>query len=162
MLTSLLIIVAVAAPMKVDTSKWETKSLSSLGKQPFSFKASLKLPPKSKSTSATYSVGGKPGGTMANVDLPNGVRVILMERSPNAMNDPAMTAQVLAMTGKVLEVRKGATSYMIFVEQDQGLVIQGATWAVMPGLDCATEKALTMPQAEEVTAICESLTASKR
>jgi hypothetical protein len=162
MLTTFLIIVAVAAPVKVDTSKWETKALSSLGKQPFSFKASLKLPRKSKSTSSSYTVGGKPGGAMAYVDLPSGVRVILMQRSENAMNDPTMTAQVLAMSGKVLEVRKGATSYMIFVEQAQGLVIQGATWAVMPGLDCATEKPLTVEQAEEVTAICESLAASAR
>jgi hypothetical protein len=162
MLTLISLAIFVASPnaITIDTLHWKKKTLSTLGKERFSFQGSILLPPKSKSkTVRTDPIGKRPGDVLAYIDLASGARVMLMERAPNAFRDPTMLAQLLAKTGEVLEVRKNETSYMIFVQQEQGLVIQGANWVMAPGFDCASEKPLTLAQAEEITVICNSLNA---
>jgi hypothetical protein len=143
-----------APSTRIDTSAWETKKLSELGKEPFGFAGVLQVPPGTKTTSARTSAG-----PLAYLDLPSGARMMLMERAPNASDDPSAVEQVLKLTGKVILKKREKTWFMLAIERDDGIAITGASWGVRPGLDCGTEQPITRPQVEEAIAICSSLKA---
>jgi hypothetical protein len=152
---------AAAAPTGLDTSGWEVRELASLGEEPFSFAATIRVPPGSKSKSFATTAGGEEAGVMAYLDLEDGTRVIVSERSPNAPDDPEMLKGILGSTGKVVVDRRGPTWYLVGVDQGAGgIAVQGDSWAVRPGISCATEKPLDGSKGiERVLSICTSLAA---
>ena len=151
---SLALILALVAT--ADTKGWETKKFSQLGKEKFSFEAKVKVPPKSKTSSIPTTSGGKKDGTVAYVEVPAGPRVVLMERGPKEDKDPARLEALLAKTGTVTVSRKDPTGYWLVIERKDGIVVQGANWAVEPGVDCGTEQVLAPEQVDVVDAICSS------
>ena len=159
---SILLAVLVLTASPDPTKGWVKKSLSSLGKQKFSFEASLKVPAGTKTSGGATTDGeGKRTGTMAYLDLPDGVRVILMERSANAVTTDAkmldMMESRVAMNGKMLVSTREPTFYLFMAQASDGIVFQAANWAVAPGIDCATMKPVTRAQADQVIAICKTL-----
>jgi hypothetical protein len=142
-----------AAP--VDTSSWSQRELASLGVEAFSFPATIKLPPGAETqTTALYGNDGARIGVVAYVDLPGGVRVNLAERAKNAVNDPDMLLQFMRSKGTLVVDRREPTWFMIAVETDQGIELQGQFWAVRPGISCSTQKPVTADQLAQVTAMC--------
>ena len=160
---SCLLLAALVLTATPDPTKgWVKKSLGSLGKEKFSFEASIKVPAGTKtSASATTDGAGKRTGTMAYLDLPDGVRVILMERNANAVTTDAkmlgMMESMIAMSGKIIVSTREPTFYLFMAEATDGIVFQAANWAVPPGIDCGAMKPVTRAQADQVIAICKTL-----
>jgi len=96
---------------------------------------------------------------MAYVDLSDGMRLIVSERSANAPDDPQLLKQILASTGTIVVDRSGPSWYLVGVDQGAGgIAVQGESWAVRPGISCATEQPLRQQeQIEMVIAFCTSL-----
>ena len=161
-MNSLFLAVLVLAAAPDLTQGWTKKSVSTLGKEKFSFEASLRLPKGTKTSGgATTDGAGKRTGTMAYLDLPDGVRVILMERTAASVTtDPKMLdmlESMIAMSGKIVVSTREPTSYVFMAATADGVVFQAANWAVSPGIDCATMAPVTRAQADQVIAICKTL-----
>lgn len=141
----------------VDTSQWKRMRLSKLGKARLPFDGSISVPPGAKTEiQELHTSDGKSAGQMAFIKLPDRVEVMLGIRSSISQKDPKMLKQLLAANGPFVIDREQATGYMFVQQSDDGYIIQGASWPVEPGLDCATEKALTIDQLSEALAICDS------
>ena len=110
-------------------------------------------------SSALFDGSGGQIGVVAYVDLPGGVRVMLAERAKNAVNDPELLKKFLASSGKIIVDRREPTWFMVAVERDDGIAMQGEFWAVSPGIGCATEKPVTRAQLEYVMALCATFAA---
>jgi hypothetical protein len=137
---------------------WEVRDLAAFGTVPFSFQGTLRVPRGAKTRTATvHDADGKQTGMMAYVDLPDGVKVMLIERSANSTDDPGMLKEMLASTGKVVLDRREASWYMLAIEREDGIAVQGATWGARPGLSCGTEQPITAAQIDEIVRICSSL-----
>jgi hypothetical protein len=146
----------LAAPSADRVKGWETKWLSELGDVKFRIDGMVKLPRNAKSTTQTDTapVGDQTPATLALVKLPNGVTLMLMERTPKIAKDPAKLEAWLSKTGEIVSSTRHAVGYFIVVKRKDGHVVMGANWAVEPGIDCATEKPVTRVQAEEIASIC--------
>jgi hypothetical protein len=141
----------------VDTSQWKRTRLSKLGKAKLPFDGSISIPPGAKTKlEELHTSDGKSAGQMAFVTLPDRLEVMLGIRSSISQKDPTMLKQLLAAQGPFLIDREQPTGYMLVQKRDDGYVIQGASWPVEPGLDCATQDALTLDQLAETLAICDS------
>lgn len=161
-MNALLLAALVISAAPDPTKGWTKKPLSALGKAKFSFEGTLLLPKGTKTSGgATTDSAGKRTGTMAYLDLPDGVQVILMERNANAVTtDPKMLdmlESMIAMSGKVIVSTREPTFYLFMAEAPDGIVFQAANWALPPGIDCAAMKPVTRAQADQVIAICKSL-----
>lgn len=154
-MTRLFLYAALASLLLGATKGWPTKKLSELGKLKFAFDGKVKIPPEAKTSTTAMTANDKRVGTMAYVELSDGVKVMLAERAKGATKETAPLEEMLGITGKVT-TRKDPKGYWIIVERDDGLAVQGANWAVEPGIDCATEKPVTKEQAAVVDEICRS------
>jgi hypothetical protein len=144
----------------VDRSHWQRTQLSKLGKAKLPFDGVILLPPGAKTkVDELHTSDGKSAGQMAFVTLPDHVEVMLGIRSSISQKDPTMLKQLFAAQGPFLIDREGPDGYMFVQKRDDGYVIQGASWPVEPGLDCATRDALTLDQLAETLAICDSFCA---
>jgi hypothetical protein len=148
---------SASADAIVVPAGWETRSLDKLGEEPFAGSGVISVPPKTKTQTFATTAGGKASDPMAYLDLPDGVRVMLMRRAPTAPDDGGMVKQLLASTGKLIIDRKTPTWFFFAIERADGIAVQGDFWAVRPGLNCGTEKTLTRAQVDEVLAVCGSL-----
>lgn len=147
---------AFTAPV-ADTSTWKRIKLSQLGKEKLPFDGTLLIPPGSKTSSEpTYYSDGKRAGQMATITLPDGVEVMLAVRTKVSQKDPTVLKQILERTGAIVMDWRDANGYMLVLLRDDGLIVQGAMWAVEPGLDCATKDPLTQEQLAEALAVCDS------
>lgn len=138
-------------------SDWKAVKLSELGQTPMPFDGVLMMPPSAKTRSSTFEVGGKTEGAMAYVELASGAKVMLVQRAPDASDDPSMLKQMLSSTGKLVMDRRGPTWFMLGVQRGDGIAIQGETWGARPGFSCGAQSTVTQAQLEEVLAICSSL-----
>lgn len=142
---------------KVDTTAWNTVRISKLGTDKFAFDGTLRVPPGTKtSTTGVYTSDKKLTGLMAYVTLPGGVKLMMSQRTRESEKDPTMLKSLIASQGPFVIDRRTPTGYMLVLRRDDGFVVQGAMWPVEPGLDCATEDALTLPQLAETLAVCDS------
>jgi len=132
-------------------------SLSKLGKETLPFDGDLLVPPGTKSSITWLHHGdGVPTGQMILLNVHDGVEVMLMVRNGTSEKDPAILKGLLAVQGPLVIDRRDPAGYMLVIEREDGYVVQGAMWPVEPGLDCATQNALTVDELAETLAICDS------
>lgn len=145
----------------IDTSKWETHDINTLGTAHFTFNGTVMFPKGTKTkASASMVSGGGSAGTFAFLDLPDHTEVTLNERSTASAKDGSFEKKLIGETtgGKLVFDRSDANGYFFaFQPRDGGILVQGASWAVSPGLGCATSKAITKDNIPIVDAICASL-----
>lgn len=144
----------------VDTSKWEPKELDALGTAKFSFNGTIMFPKGTKTrASGATTGGGDSAGTFAFLQLPSGVEVMLSERSASSMKDGSFEKQLVGQTsrGKLIVDRSDANGFFFAYETSDGVLVQGASWAVQPGFGCGTRKPVARANVDEVAAICASL-----
>jgi hypothetical protein len=152
---------AGSADAGVDTSKWETRDINTLGTAHFAFDGTVMFPKGTKTrASATTVSGGGAAGTFAFLDLPDRTEVMLDERSAKSAKDGAFVKQLIGeMSGGKLIFDRSDANGFFFAHRtpDGGVLVQGASWAVSPGLGCATQKPITKDKIAVVDAICASL-----
>jgi len=137
---------------------YETRKLSTLGEVAFGIDGTIKLPPKAKAVTSRESapVGDQVPETLATVDLPEGVKLLLMERHSGIAKKTEKLEAFLTKQGPLVINSHHSTGYFLAVQRKDGVVMMGANWSVEPGLDCATDKPVTLVQAKLVEAICAS------
>ncbi len=145
----------------VDTSKWETRDINTLGTAHFAFNGTVMFPKgtKTKASGAVVSGGGS-AGTFAFLDLPDHTEVMLNERSATSVKDGSFEKRLIGQTtgGTLIFDRSDANGYFFaFQPPSGGVLVQGASWAVAPGLGCATRDPITKDKVPVVDAICASL-----
>ncbi len=166
MLSSFALLLSLAAapppdagvPRPVDTSQWTQKTLNALGKNRFPRDGTIKFPAKTKTRTAKFgAAGAPPQQTMAELHLPNGVELQLLESSPTELRDPAKLAEMLGQFMTVVEVRRNPHSWLVVTRDERGFGFQTLNWAVEPGYGCTAAKSLAAGQLDEAIAVCESL-----
>lgn len=152
--TLVTLLVLGADPLK----GYETRKLSSLGETPFSIEGTIKLPVKAKSVTSRESapVGDQVPETLATIDLPDGVKLLLMERHSGIAKKTKKLEDYLTKQGPLVINSHYSTGYFLAVERKDGVVMMGANWSVEPGLDCATDKPVPLATAKLVEQICAS------
>jgi hypothetical protein len=142
---------------------YEPRKLSSLGKVGFKIEGTILLPPKANSATSQESapVGEQTPETLATVELPEGVKLLLMERNSKIAKKTDQLEAYMKKQGELVINDHHPTGYFIAAQRKDGVVMMGANWAVDPGLDCATEKPVTLAQAKVVEAICASFRPAK-
>jgi len=157
---------AGAADAGVDTSKWETHDINTLGTAHFAFEGTVMFPKgtKTKASGSHVAGGSESGGTFAFLDLPDHTQVMLNERSAMSVKDGTFEKQIIGQTtgGKLIFDRADANGYFYAFQAPSGILVQGASWTVSPGLGCATSDPITQDKLLEVNAICASLRPKKK
>jgi hypothetical protein len=142
---------------------YEPRKLSSLGKTAFTIEGTIMLPPKVKSATSRESapVGEQTPETLATIELPDGVKLELMERNSKIAKKTDQLEAYMKKQGELVINSKHPTGYFIAAQRKDGVVMMGANWSVEPGLDCATEAATTLAQVKVIEAICASFKPAK-
>jgi hypothetical protein len=167
MLFSFTLLLTLAAPpvdagvaRSIDTSTWTPKALNTLGKDRFPIDGTLKLPAKTRTSTGKFGEGRKKQ-TMADLRLPSGLELQLLESSPSEPRDPTKLAELLGQMMTVVEVRRNPHSWLVVTKDERGFGFQTLNWALEPSYGCTSEKSLTAAQLEEAIAVCESLAPAK-
>jgi hypothetical protein len=152
---------AGSADAGLDTSKWEKRDLNALGTGRFAFDGTIMFPKGTKTrASGAVTSGGGSAGMFAFLELPDRTEVMLSERSATSVKDGSFEKQLVGQTmgGKLVFDRSDANGFFFAYEtRDGGVVVQGASWTVSPGIGCGTRNPITKDKVAVVDAICASL-----